>query len=151
MAQLPSRRSFFGGERGLRSLRNEIEDLFEGFMGSAPTRVEERRWMPALDIKENDAEYLLKAELPGMDASNVEISYQNGVLRLKGEKEEERKEEGEEFRRTERRHGMFTRSIRLPVDIRDEKIDASMSNGVLTIRCPKAEAAKKKHIKVKVK
>jgi HSP20 family protein len=93
---------------------------------------------------------MVKAEVPGMDAKDVNITLNDGLLTIKGEKKVEKEEKDEGYHLTERRYGSFSRSIRLPSDIQSDKIKANYKNGLLTITMPKSEKAKTKEIKVKV-
>jgi len=87
-------------------------------------------------------------ELPGIDPSNVEVTLANGVLTIKGEKKHERKDE--RYHLIERTYGAFTRSLRLPVDVDEEKVKATYKDGVLKIVMPKVEKAKEKEIRIEV-
>ncbi len=93
---------------------------------------------------------VVKAELPGIDPKDIDISLNEGVLTIKGEKKQEKEEKEEGYHLIERSYGSFTRSIRLPREIQNEKISASYKNGVLRITLPKTEEAKKKEVKIKV-
>jgi HSP20 family protein len=101
-----------------------------------------------LDVTESENELVINAEVPGMTREDMDISVENGVLTLRGEKkEEETKEEGG-WRRSERRYGRFERSIRLPQYADAENIDASYQDGILKLIVPKKEAAKPRSIKI---
>jgi HSP20 family protein len=107
-------------------------------------------WFPSLDVAETKNDLVVKAEVPGMDAKNIDISISDGVLTIKGEKKEEREEKEADYHLVERSYGAFTRSIRLPAEVHGDKINATYKNGVLKITLPKSEEAKKKEIKIKV-
>ncbi len=128
-----------------------------------PTRLLDTLWEPInwgleplvgemapVDFKETDDEYILKVELPGLEKDDVQISLEQNVLTIRGEKKEEDVDENESFHRKEIRYGWFERSFNLPGDINEKKIDAKMKNGVLTIRVPKEESAKPKRIPITV-
>jgi HSP20 family protein len=106
-------------------------------------------YVPAMDLLEQDDQLIVKAELPGMTAEDIDISVQGNVLTLRGEKKEERNEEGKRFHYVERRSGMFHRTLSLPTEVDAENINASYRDGVLTIKLPKSEAAKPRRIAVK--
>ena len=128
-----------------------VTSLFDSFFGDfgLPTlSVVEKEWMPAIDFSETEKAYTVKAELPGMDKKNIDISLTDGVLTVKGEKKFEKKEEKENYHYMETRYGTFSRSLRLPEDASAEKVDATYTDGVLTISIPKTEIAKPKKIKV---
>jgi HSP20 family protein len=128
----------------------EIERLnrmFTDFYGEAFSRA----WVPAVDIYETDAhEVVLKAELPDMKREDLNLTFENGVLTLKGERKFEQEVKKEHFQRIERRHGAFSRSFTLPNTVDATHISASYKDGVLTIRLPQREEAKPKQIAVNV-
>ena len=110
---------------------------------------EERAYVPAFDISENDNEYVVKAELPGIDAKGLDIQFTNGLLTVKGEKKQEEEDKGKDYHCVERRYGSFQRSFRIPDHIHTDKIDASYKDGILTLTLPKDESSKTKKIEVK--
>ena len=133
-------------------LRREMDLLWESFLGGKPgrrTRLE-GEWLPFLDVTETKGDLLVKAELPGIDPQDIEISLDKGVLTIKGEKKQEKEEKEEGYHLIERNYGSFTRSIQLLKDVQSDKINASSKNGVLKVVLPKSEEAKKKEIKIKV-
>ena len=105
-------------------------------------------WMPSVDIKEDDKQFTMVADIPGVDPKDIEITMENGVLTLKGEREHEVKEEHEAYRRVERTHGTFYRRFSLPETADAEHITAKGENGVLTVTIPKREKAQPKRIEV---
>ena len=105
----------------------------------------EKALTPAFDISETANEIHVKAELPGMDAKEIDITVTGDLLTIKGEKKEEK---GQNFHRRERRYGSFSRSFRLPVEVKADSIDAGYKDGVLTVTLPKAEAEKARRIEV---
>ena len=105
------------------------------------------------NVYEEKDEIIVKAELPGMDKSDVEVNISDSELTLKGEKKKEEKVEEENYFRCERSYGAFFRSVELPTDVQADKIKASFKNGILEVRLPKTEEAKAKktkEIKIKV-
>jgi HSP20 family protein len=108
----------------------------------------EGRFVPALDIAEDSDSVTLTAELPGMSKDDLEVSIEDGVLTLRGEKKEEQTSEGKNFHRVERRYGRFERRIQLPQNVDTEKIEATFQDGVLKLTMPKAAAAKARQIKI---
>lgn len=106
---------------------------------------------PAVDLTEKDGRYEIAAELPGMDEKNVEVKITNGVLTITGEKSEERQEEEKDYHLSERRFGSFQRSFRLPEGIDAEKIEASFTKGLLTVKLPKTAEAVKNEKKIEIK
>lgn len=132
-------------------LRREMDALFDGFVSDfgEPTRALEA-FNPSIDVKENDKEIRITAELPGVEENDVEISVSGDALTIKGEKKEEREEKGEERYRLERSYGAFRRSFSLPAEVDPDKATAHFAKGVLTVTLPKtAQAAKTKKIEVK--
>ena len=108
-------------------------------------------WAPVVDVNETASDVSLTVELPGIDPSAVEITYEGDVLTLKGEKKSTRKEGDTETRYhlVERTFGSFARSFRMPKGLDDSKIDAQYANGVLTIRVPKAAVPAPRKIEIK--
>ena len=110
-----------------------------------------RSWMPAVDIFEtNDREYVVKAELPDMRRDDINVTFENGVLTLTGERKAEFDPAQGTFHRSERTYGRFSRSFTLPATVDANRINASYRDGVLTIRVPQREEAKPKQIAVEV-
>ena len=134
-------------------LWRERDTLFDRFFGDTiwPDRSVTRKFVPALDLSENDSEFVVKAELPGIDPKAVEINLTGNLLTIKGEKRDEKEEEGDGFHRMERSYGGFFRSFQLPCEVQEDKIEARYKNGVLDLRLPKAESAKRKSVKIQVK
>ena len=110
-----------------------------------------RNWVPAVDIYETENhEVVLKAELPEMKREDIQLTFENGVLTLKGERRLEGDVKRESVQRLERRYGAFSRSFTLPNTVDANRISASYKDGVLTIRLPHREEAKPKQIAVNV-
>jgi HSP20 family protein len=107
-------------------------------------------WSPAVDVVETQEGYELKAEVPGIKKEDIRISFEGGLLTLKGEKKKENEEKNRNFHSVERVYGRFERSFRLPEGIKADAIKAKYDSGVLTIAIPKAEEAKPKEIAVTV-
>lgn len=105
---------------------------------------------PAVDVVEREKEFEITAELPGLDASNIDVKLANGVLTIKGEKKEEKEEKDKDYYISERRFGSFQRSFQLPEGIDEDKIQAGFDKGVLTIRLPKGAEAQKPEKKITI-
>ena len=105
-------------------------------------------WVPAVDIKEEDNQYLLIADIPGVDPKNIAIHMENNILTIQGERNSELKAEQEGFKRIERQHGIFYRRFTMPEGVNAEGIQASSNHGVLTLQIPKQEATKPRKISV---
>lgn len=126
---------------------DRLNRMFSEFYGEAFSRA----WVPAVDIYETDAhEVVVKAELPDMKREDIHLTFENGVLTLKGERTLEQEVKKDRFQRIERRHGAFSRSFTLPNTVDASRISAAYKDGVLTIRLPQREEAKPKQIAVTV-
>ena len=106
-------------------------------------------WNPDIDVAETDNDIIVKAEIPGVDPKNIDISIMDDTLTIKGEKKEEKEEKGKSYHRVERSYGSFTRTINLPSHVLKDKVEAKEHQGVLEITLPKMEKAKAKKITVK--
>ncbi len=127
---------------------NEVDRLFDTFADSHPNKA--TSFVPALDVKEDDKQILVHAELPGLTEKDIDVSLKDGVLTLKGEKKTEEKKEDQNYVRIERSYGRFHRSLALSSDIDESKIEAVFKNGVLSLTLPKA-AQEKKEQKIQIK
>ena len=115
-------------------LRSEVDRLFESFPFRLPTlKLGRFASAPSLEMTETDKRYKITAELPGIDPENVEVTFDDGLLRIAGEKKEEREENERGYRLSERSYGAFERIVELPSAANPDKIDAKFKNGVLTI------------------
>jgi HSP20 family protein len=142
--------------RPFEGLRNQVDRLFRdfesGFLHSPLYRDVDtflRRDLafpvtPAVDIVEKDNAFEMTAELPGLDAKNIELSLSDDVLTIKGEKKEEKEENTKDRYVSERRYGSFRRSVQLPASVDVGKIEATYKSGVLTVMLPKSAEAQKK-------
>ena len=106
---------------------------------------------PAVDVDEQDKAYEITAELPGMDESNIDVKFSDGVLSIRGEKREEKEEKKKDRYLSERRYGSFQRSFRLPEGIDENRIGATFAKGVLTVTLPKTTQARTAAKKIDVK
>jgi HSP20 family protein len=137
--------------RDFERMRRDMDRLWDSFFERGVRRTdEEGEWLPSLDVAETKNDVVVKAEIPGMDPKDIDISLTDGLLTIKGEKKEEREEKEKDYHLVERSYGTFTRWIRLPKEVQRDKINASYKNGVPTVTLPKSEEAKKKEIKIKV-
>lgn len=134
----------------LQSLRNEFDRIFDRFWSGELEPLRLGRWVPAVDVSESDDEIIVRAEVPGLDPEEVEVFVEGDVLTLKGEKKEEREQSGRDYHRVERQYGSFARSIQLPGAVMAEEVKATAANGVLTIRLPKQEDARRKKVQISV-
>lgn len=104
---------------------------------SAATGTGPRRWVPAVDLVEQDGQLVLRADLPGMDRDDIEVQVKDGVLTVSGERKYENENKGEGFYRVERSFGRFSRSLRLPRGVDASAVSASFDRGVLEVIVPK--------------
>ena len=135
----------------VRQLRDDMNRAFgQALTGTDDgSNVVTSRWMPAVDIQEEDKRFVISADVPGVDPEQIEITMENGVLTIKGERKLETEEEGEKgYRRVERMHGTFYRRFSLPDTADAENISAKGKNGVLEIVIPKNAAVQPKRIEV---
>ncbi len=113
-------------------------------------RAEEWMAAPKVDVYEEGNDVIIKAEVPGMEKNEIEVSLEENTLILKGEKKKEEKKEDKDYSYSERYYGSFTRTIELPSDVQADKVTAVLKNGVLNIRLPRLETATKKEVRIKV-
>lgn len=129
--------------------REPLARMFESFFHDAQgEEVSNRNWVPPVDIQETEEGYRLQAELPGLTKEDIDITLENNVLRLSGERKFERDVKKESFHRVERTYGTFSRAFALPQQVNSEGVQASFENGVLTLLVPKAEQAKPRKITI---
>jgi HSP20 family protein len=138
---------------------SEMERMFEDFFGRRLRPIWGERWwptktpevsIPAVDLYEEKDEIVAKVDLPGLEKDNIEVNISDHLLTVKGEKKREEETKEADYYRSERSYGSFTRTVDLPKEVQVDKAQASFKNGVLMVRLPKTEEAKKKETKVKV-
>jgi len=125
----------------LANLQDELERLFESPL---------RAWAPALDVREDKDNFIIRAELPGLKREEIDVLLQDGALVISGERKFEKAEESTEVHRQERYYGKFQRALTLPEPVAADKVKADYKDGVLTVTLPKTEEAKPKKIDVSV-
>jgi len=137
--------------RNFDRMTKEMDRFWDSFVPATLKRTDDTgEWLPSLDVSETKNEIVVKAEVPGMDPKDIDISLSNGTLTIKGEKKQEREEKEGDYHLVERSYGSFIRSIMLPTEVKQDKINASYKNGVLKVVLPKSEEARKKEVKIKV-
>jgi HSP20 family protein len=135
--------------RELSSLQTEMNRLFNAaFEGQGGGNGPARRWTPAMDLLETEDEFVLRADLPGLTESDVNIELEDNVLTVSGERHAEREDKREGFYRMERAYGSFSRSLTLPKGIDPEAVTAAFDRGVLEVRVPKPEQRKPRRISI---
>lgn len=122
--------------------------LFDTFLNDGGEDLATRTWTPPVDIQETDDAYRIHAELPGMTKDDIQITLENNILRLSGERKFEKDTKQENYHRIERTYGAFSRSFALPTQVSPDKVEAKFENGVLSIVVPKAEQAKPRRISI---
>jgi HSP20 family protein len=137
--------------RELRSLQEEMNRLFNlGVSRSEGSEdIVRGAWSPSVDIFENQDKIILEAELAGMKPEEVDISIENNVITLKGERKFEKTEDNDNYHRVERSYGSFVRSFTLPRTVVSDEAEANFENGILSITLPKREEAKARKIEIK--
>lgn len=128
---------------GMRSLRDQINRMFEDVMGSTMNL-----GLPAVDVYQRDHEMVVEAELPGLDLKDVEVNATEDSITIRGQSRYEREVKEENLYRSERRLGMINRTIDLPTPIKPEETRASFKNGVLTILAPIGEGVKPRKVQI---
>lgn len=134
---------------GPTTLNRVLEDFFRHARPNeaGEEEVAQSTWTPAVDVKETDHALTLFVELPGINKDAIDISIENGILTVSGERTFNSGEQ-ESFRRVERVYGKFSRAFRVPRDVDGSRVAATYENGVLTLELPKVEAAKPRQIKI---
>jgi HSP20 family protein len=130
-----------------------MDSLFERFFEGFPRLGITRRMglTPAIDLCETKDDIIVKAEVPGVDSKDIDISLSGNVLSIKGEKRQKKEDKDEDSHRVERSYGGFSRTLRLPCEVEENKITATYEKGVLKIKLPKCQPSKPKRIKINVK
>lgn len=132
------------------TLREAMNQLFEESVVSPATARRGQGFVPALDLSETADGYVVELAVPGLKSEDLEVTFENGVLTVKGEVKQETEEKKRNYHRIERRYGAFTRSIGLPSTVKADAIQADLKDGVLRLDIPKAEAVKPRKISVAV-
>jgi HSP20 family protein len=133
------------------NLRREMERFFYRFVepGGEPFETMAGDWVPMLDVAETNEAMVVKAEMPGVDPKDIEVTLMGDLLTLKGDREKATEEKEERYHRMERTYGAFLRSVRLPMAVDGSTVTATFKNGLLVVTLPKTPAAKGTFIPVK--
>lgn len=135
--------------RELATLQDRFNTLFENFAeASGKEQLAQGSFVPAVDVYEDEHNLVLKLEVPGMNEEDLNVSLENNMLAVSGERKFEKEEKEENFHRIERRYGSFSRTFRLPNTVDPEKVEAAYDKGILKITLAKRAEAKPKQIKV---
>jgi HSP20 family protein len=139
--------------RELEDVSNRLNRIF----GRSLARIEGGQdmlkmadWSPSADISETETEYVIKAEIPGVNKEDVKVTIENGLLTIQGERKMEKEEKGKKFHRVERSYGSFVRNFRMPDDADENSIKAEFKDGMLTVTLGKSAKAKSKVVNVTV-
>ncbi len=136
----------------IRNLRREMEHFFDDMIPFSWTRENGGNlmdtWTPTSDISEDEKEYLVVMDLPGIDKKDIKVNFQDGRLTVTGESQKEEKQEKKDYIRRERFKGSFYRSFTLPESIKEDDIKADFKEGVLKVHIPKAEVSKPKEVNI---
>jgi HSP20 family protein len=134
----------------IERLRHEMDRLYDRFFDWRPYPhfAQSGDWWPSVDVMENPKEIIIRAEIPGVEAKEIDVHLEGNVLSIRGERKREVTEEGQRYHHAERSYGTFSRSIMLPSDIDREGIRARYHNGILELKLPKREKAAQKRIRV---
>jgi HSP20 family protein len=130
--------------RDIGAVRDEMDRVFGRAFGERLART----WSPALDVLETTDAIVLKAEVPGLKAEDIDVEFDDNVLTISGERAFEEAAENGTYHRVERAYGSFSRSVTLPRSIKADKVSADVTDGVLTVNVPKADEVKPRKITV---
>lgn len=139
-----------GSEAAVRDFRRDMDRLFDDFFNVSPVSLFESGWAPRVDVEEEKDAYLIRADIPGVDAKDLEVSVQDTVLTISGKRQSENRREEGRFVVSERSSGSFKRCITLPEGVQADGVKAEYKNGVLSLRLPR-KAETKERIAVEVK
>jgi HSP20 family protein len=139
--------------RDMIPFRKDKEDLSDRFFGMpmpfGRSLFSDESWYPSVDVIERKKEIIVKAEIPGVDRKNIDISLDGRLLTIKGEKKHEKEESGEHYHRMESSFGYYQRTLELPAEVDSSDVDAAYKNGILKIKLKKVKEAETKTIKIK--
>jgi HSP20 family protein len=138
--------------RDMVSMRNQMDRVMDEWLRASNNLESAENGNAlrlALDVSENESDFIIKASVPGINPEDLDISFSDNMLTIKGEIHEEHTDENERFHLRERRVGQFMRTLSLPVAVNADNIDANYENGVLTLTLPKAEETKPRKISVR--
>lgn len=133
-----------------RALNNLFDDFFSGFEVS-PFEEKFGSFNPKVDMTEDEKEIKITAELPGLEEKDIEVNLSRDILTIKGEKTQEKEEKGKETYYSERSYGSFTRTLQIPSEVEQDKIDATFKKGVLNITLPKVAKPVEQQKKIQIK
>lgn len=130
-------------------LNRLFDEAFNDFLAPMNEDLADRAWVPPVDIRETEDAIFATAELPGLSKEDIDITLENNVLTLRGERKFEKATEKETHHRVERQYGAFSRSFALSSNVSTDQVEAEFENGLLTLRLPKVEEAKARRIAIR--
>jgi len=136
----------------LSGFRDDLDQFFERKLApwqAAEGDLLEGAWTPLVDVCEDKDSVLVRADLPGLNKEDIDLSILGSTLTIKGEKKSESEVKEENYHRVERSYGLFQRSVQLPAEVDESKVEASYKDGVLEVKLPKKEAVKGKKVAIK--
>jgi HSP20 family protein len=133
----------------LNQLNRELSNPLTNVDTDDDSNLAVARWAPAVDIQESDEAFILLADIPGVEPDDIEVTMDNGVLTIKGERKSAKETEQDNYKRVERQYGLFYRRFTLPDTANAEEIEAHSEHGVLKVTIPKQEVARSRKIEVK--
>jgi HSP20 family protein len=134
--------------RELARLEREMSELFDRFP-EWPWGERARAWAPAVDMVDHKDEIILRADLPGLEEKDIDVTVEDGTLTIRGERKEEKEEKKTDYYYCERSYGAFSRTVMLPTSVEPDKVKATFKKGVLEVHLPKAKEATGRKIEVK--
>ena len=138
------------GSRDLMTFQDEVNRVFDGFLGNMQPEGQSALLAPPVDVEETPEEFIVRADLPGVAQKDVKVSLMGDTLTIRGTRTDERKTKNGSFHRTERSQGAFERSFTFGTAVKNDGVSALVRDGVLEVRVPKADEAKLREIEVKV-
>ena len=134
----------------METLRRQMDQMFDELAGFQRGESADLTWKPAVELEDAGERLILRAEIPGVEAKDLDIDVSRDAVAIRGENRYEKKIEDKGFFRSEFRYGKFERVIPLPIEIENEQVQAEFKNGILTLNLPKVEAARHRVVKVNV-
>lgn len=136
----------------LMDIHRDMDEMFDAFFSpfGTPKAREVTGWYPSMDVFEDEENFTLTAELPGLCEKDIHITMESNTLSIEGERKEEKETKSGQFHKLERKFGSFCRSFQLPTNIKEDKISAHYEDGILKVDIPKLKKSKPKHIEIKV-
>lgn len=132
--------------REIETLRHQFDQLFDELAGGS--NASEMAWMPLVELQDTSTDLILRAQIPGIEAKDLDVQVMRNAVSIAGEHHYENKAEDKGFFRSEFRYGKFQRTIPLPVHVQNDRVKAEFKNGILTLTLPKVEEAQRRVVKI---